>query len=364
MPATTGYTSSQSSMDATLCERLIRAEQRFLLAVVSNDEESLEAFSQEWSQLGHDIKSIKTAGQLDDNTALLLSKVSRAIENTTLCMSETGAMLQETQTCSISDFVQDISFGDPSIASLHPQAFASCRLLFSNLSCSINPRILGENKLLDSYAYRWLTQNIYDPYPNSVQTRTIGDVSGTSAAQVKLWFQEVRDSIGWSKLSHDFFAGSVNATVAAARRVYLEHDKDMSFDIMFAFTAVKTFAETLFSERPFSQGKDIDAGPTWAPRTMAMDLDYRMESFPDELSIDPNSIPVPLQVDLPAPADTFSDFTDSDESEEEDTTPPPSIAGSKRRLTEDMLTSQVNGMGRPQKRHRCVFIFPFAVPSG
>jgi hypothetical protein len=104
-------------------------------------------------------------------------------------------------------------------------------------------------------------QNIHDPYPNSVQTRIISDISGTSAAQVELWFQEVRDTIGWSKLSRDFFAGSVNATVAAARRVYLERDKNISFDIVFAFTAVKTSAETLFSECPPLQGKNVDTGP-------------------------------------------------------------------------------------------------------
>jgi len=69
-------------------------------------------------------------------------------------------------------------------------------------------------------------QNIHDPYPNSAQTRIIGDISGTSAAQVELWFQEVRDSIGWSTLSHDFFAGSVNATVAAALQVFLERERD------------------------------------------------------------------------------------------------------------------------------------------
>jgi hypothetical protein len=34
----------------------------------------------------------------------------------------------------------------------------------------------------------------------------------------------------------------VNATVAAARQVYMERDKNISFDIVFAFTTVKAFA--------------------------------------------------------------------------------------------------------------------------
>ena len=342
-------------MNATLHERLIHAEQHFLLAVVSNDETSLKAFSQEWSQLARDIENIQAAGRLDENTALLLSKVSRVIKNMTDCVLECEVILQESLTRSIGDLIQDTPSGDPSVASLHSQATAPCRLLFSNLPSST---ILGQQKLLDSYAYRWLMQNIHDPYPNSVQTRIITDVSGTSAVQVERWFQEVRDSIGWSKLSRDFFAGSVNATIAAARRVYLERDKNISFDIVFAFTAVKTSAETLFSEYPPLQGKDVDTGFVGTIRTIAMGQDHYMgSSSPGENIIDPESILVLPQVDLPAPLDPLSDLSDSDE-DEEDTTPPPSIAGCKRLLAEDEFTFQVADLERPQKRPRCVVIFP------
>jgi hypothetical protein len=337
-------------MNATLRERLIRAEQQFLLAVASNDEETLplKLFSQEWSQLAHDIKGVERAGQLDDDTALLFSQASRAIENIANCMLESGAILQETQTCSLSDFIQDIPSDDPSsIASLHPHAIAPCHLLFSNLSSLMTPSILGQQKFLDSFAHRWLIQNIHNPYLSSVQTRIISDVSGSSTAQVELWFREARDAIGWSKLSHDFFAGSVNATVAAARRVYLERDRNISFDIVFAFTAVKAFAETLFSEHPSLQEKNVK---------MAMDQDHHMGPFPDESGIDPEGVPVSPQANLPAPLDPFSDMSDSDDSDEEDTTPPPPIAGYKRALAEDLLTSQACDLGRPQKRSRCVIV--------
>lgn len=338
-------------MNLTLRERLTRAEQHFLLAIVSNDEESLKVFFQDWSQLARDIQNTKAAGRLDDITSNILSKVSHAIENVTVCMLESGSILQESLTCSMSDFIQeiDIPSGGPSVTSHHSQAIAPYRLLFSNLPSS---RILGQQKLLDSYAYRWLMQNIHNPYPNSVQTRTIGDISGTSVAQVELWFQEIRESIGWSKLSLDFFAGSVNATVAAARRFYLERDKSVSFDIVFAFTAVKASAETLFLEYPPLQGKDVDTGSV-----VAVGQDHHMGSSPGEYIIDPNGILVLPQADFPVPPDPLSDLSDSDESEEEDTTPPPSVAGCKRFFAQDEFTSQVADMGRPLKRRRCVVIF-------
>ena len=345
-------------MNATLRERLIRAEQQFLLAVVSGDEESLEAFSQEWSQLRDDILSIKAARRLDDHTALLLSKVSRAIEGTTLCVLESGVILEESSR-SITDFIQNIPFDDSSLHSREAIA-PPRRLLFVDLPSSTIPKILGQQKLLDSYAYPWLMQNIHDPYPNSAQTRIISSISDTSMAQVDLWFQEVRDSIGWSKLSRDFFAGSVNATVAAARRVFLERecDRNISFDIVLAFNTVKASAETLFSEHLPSQGKNVDTGSIAAIRTMDMGQDHHMGSSPGDYINNPDSILVRPQVNNIRALDPLSDVSDSDESEEEDTTPPPSIAGCKRLLAELELTSQV---GRPLKRRRYV-ITSLAVP--
>lgn len=341
-------------MNLTLRERLIRAEQHFLLAVVSSDEESLKLFSQEWSQLVRDIENTTAAGRLDVNTAHLLSEVSQAIENVTVCMSESGSILQESLTSSMSDIIQDLTgltSGDPSLASLHAQDIAPYHLLFSNRSL-MNSTILDRKKLLDSHAYRWLMQNIHDPYPNSTQVQIISDVSGASIGQVELSFQEARDSIGWNKLSRDFFAGSVDATVSAARRVYLERDRNISFDIVFAFTAAKAFAEMLSLENPCLQGKNVDMGLALAIQTMTTDQDHHTRSFTGELIPDPEGILVP-QVDCLAPSDPLSDLSDSDESEEEDTTPPPSIVGCKRPLAED-LTSQAAGLGRPQKRHRCV----------
>ena len=347
---------SQSSMNATFRERLIRAEEQFLLAIVSNDEESLNVFFQEWSKLGRDAENTKAAGLLDDDAALLLSKVSRAIESTTLCMLESGAMLQ---THSIHDVIQNIPFDDPSTASLHSQAIAPL-LLFSDVPSSTS-KILGQQKLLDSYAYSWLMQNIHDPYPNPAQTRILSDISDTSAVQVELWFQEVRDSIGWSKLLHDFFAGSVNATVAAARRIFLERDRNISFDIVFAFTTVKAFAETLFLECPALDRKKDDTGSITAIRTMDMGQDRQMGSSLDDYINSSDSILVSPQVNLRA-LDPLSDLSDGDESEEEDTSPPPPIAGCKRLLAEDEPTSQVTGPGSPLKRRRCVVI-SLAVPS-
>jgi hypothetical protein len=196
-----------------------------------------------------------------------------------------------------------------------------------------------------------------------MQMQILSDVSVASTEQVELWFQEARDSIGWNKLSREFFEGSVDATVAAARRVYLECGGGISFDVVFTFAAVKASAEMLFLEDPRLQGKNVGMASALAIRTMATDQDHHTESFTGEPILDSEGILVPPQVDFLAPPDPLSDLSDSDESEEEDTTPPPSIVGCKRPLTEDMFISQAEGPERPQKRHRCVVIFALTIPS-
>ncbi|KAH9956233.1 hypothetical protein BGW80DRAFT_1257805 [Lactifluus volemus] len=329
-------------MKATLSDQLIRVEQQFLLAVAANDEKSLKTFAQEWTQLAQDVQSVKVAGGLDENTTLLLSHVARAIDNIACCILESGTILQEAQSYSMNHFLLDVPPLDQSEASHHPPKLSPCHLLFSNLPSATAPGILGQQRLLDSYAYHWLMQNIHNPYPTSVQLQIIGDVSGTSVAQVELWFQEVRDEIGWTKLSREFFAGSIDATVAAAQRVYLEGDMDVSFDIMFAFTSVKASAETFFSEHSPFQSESANEAGSQTFRGVGIGLG------------DPSKKDVYIRStsNLSMPSETLSTLSVYEEDEVKDATTPPSVAGRKRHLTEEAYTSQVLSSQRPEKRLR------------
>lgn len=234
-------------MNATLRNRLIQVEQRFLIATVAQDEKALGEISLELSWLVHHFKAVEASGNLDDNTALLLSRVSRAIRATTQCMLECEDALKDAQTALISCSSLPLPSDDP-LVSISPPTFPPF-LLFSPSGTFC---VLGHNKLLDACAYRWLIQNVHNPYPPSTQLQIIGDESMTSVAQVKIWFQEARDLVGWTRLSDEFFTGSISATIAAAKRVYVEHDNAIPFPIAFAFSRVKAFMESLFAERPAS----------------------------------------------------------------------------------------------------------------
>jgi hypothetical protein len=236
-------------MNATLRDRLILVEQLFLIAVVAQDETALEEFSLELSRLIHHFKAVEASGDLDDNTTLLLSRVSQVIRATTQCMLECEDILKDAQT-GLSCSSLPLPSNDLLPVSTSRPTFTPYRLLFSHVSSSGTLSILGHNKLLDACAYRWLMQNMHNPYPTSTQLQIIGDESMTSVAQAELWFQEARDLIGWTRLSDEFFTGSLNATITAAKRVYLERDNTIPFCIAFAFSKVKAFMETLFAEHP------------------------------------------------------------------------------------------------------------------
>lgn len=312
-------------MNATLRDRLILLEQQFLIAVVAQDETALQEFSLELPRLIHHFKAVEASGDLDDDTALLLSRVSQVIKATTQCVLECEDILKDGQTglmsCSNlplpSDDLLPVSTSRP-ISTPH-------YLLFSRISSSGTPGILGHNKLLDECAYRWLRQNIHNPYPTSTQLQLIGDESMTSVAQAGRWFQEARDAIGWTKLSDEFFTGALTATITAAKQFYLEHDNTIPFVIAFAFSKVKAFMETLFAEHPTS--------PTLITSHVGSDQALRSDA---------------------AGQDLF------DKDELEDTTPPPPVAGCKRNLSEDSASSLASDLHRPLKRLRCVHLFkPF-----
>ena len=237
-------------MNASLRDRLILVEQLFIIAVVAQDEKAVEEISLELSRLIHHFKAVKASGDLDDDTTRLLSHVSQVIEATTKCMLECEDVLKNSEASLISCSSSLPSSDDLLLVSTSRPTFTPPYLLFSHVSSSGTLGILGHNKLLDTCAYRWLTHNMHNPYPTSTQLQIMGDESVVSVAQAELWFQEAREVIGWTKLSDEFFTGSIKATVTTAKRVYLEHDRTIPYCIAFAFCKVKASIETLFVEHP------------------------------------------------------------------------------------------------------------------
>jgi len=342
-------------MKVSLRENLVRAEQQFLLAILAHDEEALENFSQQWTQLLNQVKTIEANNELDDETALYFFRVSKAIESVTECMLQSETLLQDAHSRLISDLGEFPPDSPP--ASLSPPSGSPRRLLYSYRDSLTNQGIIGQHGGLDTHAYLWLMQNIQNPYPTTQQVRELGDLSKISIAQVEHWFQEARDLIGWTKLSYDLFAGSRDATVSTANRVYLEHDyKDIPFGIVFAFTAVKAFAETLFSECPAPQESPFPGNLVPPTHCVTRYQDDRREHSDSAFVGSEDALSAP-QADSLTPHGDFK-IMDND-GYEEDTTPPPPVAGCKRYRTESELALQSLDSRQPRKRFRYVFLCGF-----
>ncbi|KAI9512531.1 hypothetical protein F5148DRAFT_1279648 [Russula earlei] len=329
-------------MEATLLAKAVHLEQQFLLAVLSDDEESLKEVFREQSQFSNHVNAIQATRKLDEKTARLPFQVAGSIQDITSCLLQSESISQDAQS-HLNDLISEMPTNTSETSSptvpYHP--------LFSHHPSDVQST-LGQHKALDAHAYRWLMHNLHNPYPPSKQLQVLGHLSGTSAAQVEIWFEEMRDVIGWTRLSREFFASSPGATVAAARRVYLERDNSMPFGVVSAFTAMKAVAETHFPERPALEGKHFNEDH---------DLSWTLPGMPEapDHCMDSEGIFVPFQVDSSMAPDDFFYLSESDcdSSEEEDTTPPPAVAGCKRRLTEDILTSEDSDSARP-KRYRFI----------
>src|SRR5882762_10388196 len=89
-------------MNATLRDQLILLEQKFLIAVVAQDEVDLEDFGLELSRLTSHFNGIEANRHLDDRTTLLLSRISQAITATCDSMLECEAFFNDAQKCSLS----------------------------------------------------------------------------------------------------------------------------------------------------------------------------------------------------------------------------------------------------------------------
>ena len=305
-------------MNATLRDRLILVEQLFLIAVTAQDEAALEEISLELSRLIHHFKVAEASGDLDDNTTLHLSRVAQAIRATTQCMLECEDVLKDAQTDLIACCSLPQSSNDLLSVSTSCPTFTAYPLLFRPVSSSRTLSILGHNKPLDACAYRWLIQNVHNPYPSSSQLQIIGNESMTSVAQAELWFQEARDLTGWTELSDEFFAGAIDATITVAKRIYLERDNTIHFSIAFAFSKVKASMETLFAEHAALPTSLTDHGRS---STLALQPvpggQGHFNKFKEDYAANSNCL---LKVnDSPH----FNDLLDNEEVE--DTTPPPSV---------------------------------------
>ncbi|KAI0052514.1 hypothetical protein FA95DRAFT_1675197 [Auriscalpium vulgare] len=287
---------------------LAHADSDFLLAMTQGPA-ALERFQQNYSQLCRSVKKAAQHGLLDDAALSLASTSFKKMEIFAQYFLDTATVADEISSSLHHSVIQTLSGHDAQAASPPQQVSGSVQPFFRTF-----PSQNGDvDDAVAPSAYPWLMKNLHNPYPSLREKEEMAQSTGLPVASVDAWFRSVMRDIGWTSLCQTYFAGSLSATVHAARLAFLDDGVGLSADVVFEFNVVKVHAETLYVDL----GRDSGACGADVAGVYALDTS-----------------PSPPLLDQHA---TSLDV-DNDYLEEEDTTPPPPIAGTKRRATEDAAT--------------------------
>jgi len=223
-------------MHHVLQQRLACAEDDLLSAVLLG-ESQLISYQTSWKGLLDDISTASASGQIDDDVISMANVVASsvaAIANCFVNLEQKQRNLKEQLMDGMECIFQRMGPVDL------PQS-TSC----TNEPPSTTPSQPG----FISLAYKWLLENIHNPYPSADVKLAIAQQSGCSVSSVSSWFISSRRRIGWTALCRDYFKNSRTDTLDAAYRAFVKEDPDrkLGSELAQAFMTVKVTAENLYS---------------------------------------------------------------------------------------------------------------------
>lgn len=347
-------------MDAELLGKLTRAEEDLVSAMLTEDEEFV-AYDFAWTSLLDEISQASASGEVNSTTlAVADDVVARVFILVDCCLSLS-------------------SIPSPSLPVL------------SLNTCTPSP--LRTTSSFIPEAYSWLLEKIANPYPSSEFKASLAQRHNCAVSAVSSWFANARRRMGWTALCRDFFRNCRADAVDAAYRVLVKGDpnRQLSFEIIHAFVAMKVTAEGLYVTstkstlagdldvvvKDMPAGDKILAGDGRRGRTGKIKCLKEREEYSRKHST--YALDVSSQKHLPRqiyyPSLDVSDFSSSvpglddsftDESEDEDDTAPPILAGRKRRLSPSepahVASSRVATRFVKRPRYVTAFII-FAFPN-
>ena len=360
-----------SIMDSSLRERLLTAEVDFFLAL-SREDKSIQSFEATWDALTQDLSRALRSHALSEETIELahtiasrISVLSDVFLDIRIRMDDITSKLKNDvdgifSTLSLADTPRNVPLQQRSIT--HPLQTPSAidhsisQPMFDRAKTSTIPVYIAA-------AYRWLLENLHDPYPSVAKKESIADGAGTDVRHVNSWFINIRRRIGWTALSKKYFAGSRAETVDAAYRVLVAEDPERPLepDIRLDFMKMMVDAEGLYAEK-------------FGSRLLAVKLDVAVEDSTGGCNVaeetgKPQAPPLINNPALvrpgpPEPSHHRSPSTspepispelssDASEDNDDNISPPISVAGHKRRIS-SISSESDDSHHRFFKRFRCV----------
>lgn len=106
-------------------------------------------------------------------------------------------------------------------------------------------------------AYKWLLNNLHNPYPSKEIRNAIHLETGSSRKTIDSWFIDTRKRIGWNALRRRRFSNKRVEIVEAATRFFLqgepgssgEQSEDSNPNDNVDFASIETRAKALYSEK-------------------------------------------------------------------------------------------------------------------
>jgi hypothetical protein len=249
--------------DVDLSQTPYFAESDFdFLAALESGAKMIASWHQTWSALPNDLFSNGTAC---NETSSLVHFVASRISNIASCYldvkhEEESFASQLSIDCDAMLHQMNALNLNAQSKSLHPDSAtrppASPPTPTQNAESSSSPCLPP--------AYRWLLDNLHNPYPSAEVKARIAAASSCQVSSVNSWFINARRRIGWTTLCRERFSNCRADMIDAAYRALVEEDlqRALSPELRHSFVAMKVAAEGLYSSTPFTRSTlagDLDA---------------------------------------------------------------------------------------------------------
>lgn len=217
----------------SLQDGILQAEDKFFSAILQGPS-ALERFSGFWSRLQCDVQD--TVDSLDEETTAAVQRIMILSQTLSDITTHSESLTQSL----MNDFDNVLSSFDGPTAP--PQSSPTTLPLESDWRSSPFRPIVEP-------AYRWLLDNLHDPYPSREVKDGLVQSTGVSIHNVNAWFASARRRMGWTHICKAYFRGCRADTTDAAYRVLVKADanRSLSAEVVQAFVEMKVAAEGLYS---------------------------------------------------------------------------------------------------------------------
>ena len=217
-------------MDSSVIQRLMRVEEDLLDAIIS-DGAALEQCAQDWPQLCIDIKAAALSHQLQDTTLQLAHKVGSMVAILSRSIYRTSMRCHK----DMNDLFAAMSLSEQPTCI----AWTSMSRSTSTLPLYVKP------------AYRWLMENLHNPYPPKHVKAKLSKESGCNVKDIDNWFINVRRRIGWNGVRRIHFANKRQEILSAAARFFGKTDGSQYLEshLEMEFASIQNLAETLYNDK-------------------------------------------------------------------------------------------------------------------